>query len=304
MDIRQVTYFTEVAKQKSFTKAAYTLHISQPSLSKTIKNLEDELGTSLFHRGAKELELTDTGIVFFTNAKNVCDAFDNLTAQLDDVADLKKGKIKIGIPPIIGAAFFSSLISKYIELYPSIQITLSEVGSNKIKQGVSNGELDVGLICNLPIQTENYETIKLLKDPLMLTVHKDNPLAERSAIKYSEIKNEPMILYRKDFSLYDRIMKVCENHGFYPNIVCESSQKDFIIEMVEAKLGAALLPSKICREFANENIKAIPFEKPAVYLELAMIWKKDKYVSHAVREFIAMTEASRSEKFLDNIKNQ
>jgi DNA-binding transcriptional LysR family regulator len=290
LDIRQVTYFAEVAKQKSFTKAASTLHVSQPSLSKTIKILEEALGTPLFYRGAKQLELTDTGEVFLANAKNVLDAFDNLTAELDDVGDLKKGEIKIGIPPIIGAAFFSNLISKYIELYPSIHMSLHEVGSNKIKQGVSEDELDVGLICNLPIQKENYEMIRLLRDPLMLIAHQDNSLAEKEQITFSDIEHEPMILYRRDFSLHDRIMEACGSHGFYPNVVCESSQKDFIIEMVEAKLGVALLPSKICSQLSNENMKAIPFAKPAVYLELTMIWKKNKYLSHAVREFIKMAK--------------
>src|SRR5690606_25520707 len=141
MDIRQVAYFVEVAKQKSFTKAAAALHISQPSLSKTIKKLEDELGTPLFYRARKGLELTDTKKVFLSNVQNLLDAFDNLTAQLDDVGELKKGEIKIGIPPIIGAAFFSTVISKYIELYPSIRISLNEVGSNKIQEEVSDGEL-------------------------------------------------------------------------------------------------------------------------------------------------------------------
>src|SRR5690625_3830782 len=97
LDIRQVTYFAEVAKQKSFTKAASTLHISQPSLSKTIKTLEDELGTPLFYRASKGLELTDTGQVFLTNAKNVLDAFDNLTAELDEVVKFKTAEVKIRI---------------------------------------------------------------------------------------------------------------------------------------------------------------------------------------------------------------
>ncbi len=290
MDIRQVAYFVEVAKQKSFTKAAAALHISQPSLSKTIKKLEDELGTPLFYRARKGLELTDTGKVFLSNAQNLLDAFDNLTAQLDDVGELKKGEIKIGIPPIIGAAFFSTVISKYIELYPSIRISLNEVGSNKIQEEVSDGELDVGLICNLPIQKENYETMQLLKDPLMLIVHKDNPLSKKEAIRFSDLENEPLILYRRDFSLHDRIMEACKSHGFYPNVVCESSQKEFMIEMVEAKLGGALLPSRICQQIDNKNIKAIPFDEPVVFLELAMIWKKGKYLSHAVRKLIALAE--------------
>lgn len=290
MDIRHVEYFAEVAKQRNFTKAATVLHISQPSLSKTIKNLENELGAPLFDRGAKQLELTDAGRAFLVNAMNVLDAFDNLTAELNDVIHLKKGEIKIGIPPIIGAAFFSKLISNYKEAHPTFDMTLHEVGSNSIKQGVREGELDIGLICNIPIKNESFEIIQLLKDPLMLIVHTDNPIANEASIDFAAIEKEPFILYRNDFSLHDRIMEACSNHGFQPTIVCESSQKDFMIEMVEAKLGVALLPSKICGQINSRSITAIPFTNPIVHLELGMIWKKHKYLPYAVREFIAMSE--------------
>ncbi|MEN1969904.1 LysR family transcriptional regulator [Lentibacillus sp. N15] len=291
MDIRQIAYFAEVARQLNFTKAAATLHISQPSLSKTIKNLESEIGGSLLYRDAKQLELTDAGKAFLVNAKLVLEAFDNLTSELNDVMELKKGEIKIGIPPIIGAAFFSRLISEYKESYPSIDLHLTEVGSNKIKQGVEEGMLDIGLICNVPVQAENFETIRLVNDPLMLIIHKDNPLAKQEAIDLSDVEDESFILYRHDFSLHDSIIAACQKHGFYPNIACESSQKDFMIEMVEAKLGVALLPSKICRQITNDSIVSLPFRKPVVKLELGMIWKKNKYLSYAVREFIERSKA-------------
>ncbi|ASK62459.1 LysR family transcriptional regulator [Virgibacillus phasianinus] len=289
MDIRQIEYFAEVAKQSNFTKAASVLHISQPSLSKTIKNLEDELGAPLFYRGANQLDLTDAGKALLVNAKTVLHAFENLTSELNDVIDLKKGEIKIGIPPIIGAAFFSKLISTYKEAYPAIEMLLTEVGSNTIKNGVAEGALDIGLVCNVPVKQGNFETIKLVKDPLMLIVHNDSLLATKGAIEFLDIKDEPFILYRRDFSLHDRIIEACEEHGFYPNVVCESSQKDFMVEMVEAKLGVALLPSKICQQINNGNITAIPFAKPVVNLELGMIWRKNKYLPFAVREFISMS---------------
>ncbi|TFJ92457.1 LysR family transcriptional regulator [Lentibacillus salicampi] len=293
MDIRQLTCFAEVARQLNVTRAADTLHISQPSLSKTIKNLEAELGAPLFYRGSQQLELTDAGEAFLVNAKKVLEAFDNLTSELNDVIDLKRGEIKIGIPPIIGAAFFSTFISHYKETYPSIDLLLTEVGSNKIRQGVTDGELDIGLICNLPAQKENLETIQLLKDPLMLMVHNDHPWADRTTIDFAEIENEPLILYRHDFSLHDRIMEACAGYRFEPKIVCESSQKDFMIEMVDAKLGVTLLPSRICRQIKNENLAAIPFSRPEVNLELGMIWNKDKYLPYAVRKFIEMSESYR-----------
>ncbi|HLR63436.1 MAG TPA: LysR family transcriptional regulator [Lentibacillus sp.] len=293
MDIRQLTCFAEVARQKNVTRAAETLHISQPSLSKTIKNLERELDAPLFDRGAHQLKLTDAGEAFLVSALKVLDSFENLTSEMDDVIDVKKGEIKIGIPPIIGAAFFAPFISRYKETYPLIELLLTEVGSNAIRQGVSEGELDIGLICNTPAKEENLETIQLLKDPLMLMVHKDNPLADETALDFADIENEPLILYRHDFSLHDRIMEACAYYGFDPKVVCESSQKDFMIEMVEAKLGSTLLPSRICSHIDNDQLVAIPFTQPVVNLELGMVWNKDKYMPYAVREFIEMSDSYR-----------
>ncbi|MFC7063871.1 LysR family transcriptional regulator [Halobacillus seohaensis] len=288
MDIRHLEYFSEVARQLSFTKAASTLHVSQPSISKVIKNLEEELGVPLFYR-SKHLELTDAGKAVLANAKNVLKAFDNLTLELTDIMELKKGEIKIGIPPIIGAAFFSNLISRFKDLYPLIEINLTEVGSKEIKRGVEDGSLDIGLICNIPIKKENFELVRVIKDPLMMIVHSENPLASEKSIDLAKLEKEPFILYREDFTLYDRIIEECASKGFEPKIVCQSSQKDFMIEMVEAKLGVALLPSKICYKINTPEVKAIPLTNSNINLELAMVWKKNMYLPFSVREFISMS---------------
>ena len=286
MDIRHLEYFIEVAKHLNFTKAASALHISQPSLSKTIKNMEDELGVPLFYRAFRQLELTDAGKALLHNAKQVLQAYQQLTSELNDVMDLKKGEIRIGIPPIIGAAYCSTMISHYIELFPLIDVTLTEVGTKKIKDGIHDSSLDVGFVCNNPLYNKGVESIQILKDPLMLVVHKDHPLHAKKHIQLADLEHESFIMYRQDFSLYDSIIERCKEEGFLPHIVCESSQKDFIIEMVEAKLGIALLPSHICEKLSKDNVKTIPFEKPDIHLELGMIWKKDNYLPFAVREFI------------------
>lgn len=290
MDIRHLEYFSEVAKHLSFTKASQTLHVSQPSISKAIKNLEGELGVPLFYRSSKQLELTDAGKAVLMNAKIVLNAFKNLTLELTDLMELNSGEIRIGIPPIVGAAFFSKMISYFKEKYPLIKITLTEVGTKKIKQGVDDGSLDIGLICTLPAQGSNFEIINVIKDPLRLIVHSGHPLASKNTVHFSDLKNEPFILYRKDFTLYDLIIKECSKNDFQPNIVCESSQKDFLLGMVEGKMGVALLPSKICENLNNKEISVLPFERSAVDLELGLIWKKEKYLSFAVREFISTSQ--------------
>lgn len=288
MDIRQIEYFAEVAKHLSFTKAATTLHVSQPSISKAIQNLEAELDVLLFYRSSKQLELTDAGQAVLVNALQVLEAFKNLRSELTDLMDLKKGKIRIGIPPIVGSEFFSRLISQYKDRFPYIEILLTEVGTKMIRQGIEAGELDIGLICSPSATNDSLEAIQFLKDPLMLIIHRDHPLATRQSVDMSDLENSPFIIYRKDFTLYDLIVEECSKNGFFPTIACETSQKDLIIEMVQAKLGIALLPKKICAKIPYETIRAIPFTEEGIFLELGITWKKNKYLSYAVREFITL----------------
>lgn len=288
MDIRQIEYFVEVAKQLSFTKAAANLHVSQPSISKAIQNFEAELGVPLFYRSSRQLELTDAGQAVLINSMKVLESFQNLRSELTDLMELKKGQIRIGIPPIVGAEFFSKLISVYKEQHPLIEILLTEVGTKRIREEIETGELDIGLVCSVTSSNENLETIGFLKDPLLLIVHESHPLAMQESVTMHDLLNEAFIIYRKDFILFDRIIEACTKHNFYPTIACETTQKDLFIEMVQAKLGIALLPEKIAKKIPYTSIKCIPFKEEVIHLELGITWKKNKYLPYSVREFIQL----------------
>lgn len=288
MDIRQIEYFVEVAKQLSFTKAAATLHVSQPSISKAIQNLEAELGIPLFYRSSKQLELTDAGHAVLINAQQVLQSFKNMRTELTDLMELKKGQIRIGIPPIVGAEFFSRLISYYKERYPFIEILLTEAGTKRIRQEIEAGELDIGLVCSAQSKNESLKTISFMKDPLQLIVHKDHPLAAKDFVTMQHLTQESFIIYRKDFVLYDRILEECSKVGFSPTIACETTQKDLFIEMVQAKLGIALLPKKIANKIHYPSITSIPFQEQSIFLELGITWKNADYLPFAVREFIEL----------------
>lgn len=290
LDIRHLEYFMAVAHYLNFTKAANHLHLTQPSLSKTIKQMEDTLGVPLFHRSFRKLELTDAGKALLQNAKVVLKAYQNLTSELNDVASLQKGEIRVGIPPIIGAAFCSMFISEYVSEYPNINMSLIEVGSKKIEEGIDEGTLDIGFICHRPDQNKPIENYQVFHDPLMLVVHESHVLSREEKIQFAMLKDEKFIMYRDDFSLYDRIVRTCLAHQFYPEIVCESSQKDFMMQMVAANLGIALLPKKICDEMNNKELKAIPFTEIPIHLDLRMIWRKGQYIPYAVRAFIEKAE--------------
>jgi len=147
MDIRHLKYFLEVARQKSFTRAAETLHVSQSAISKMIKDMEQELGLFLFNRTSKSISLTDSGETFLRHAQEVVALFDSLIREVESAAQLDKGKITIGLPPITGSTRFAHLLGQFKKEYPNIDIVLFEYGSKTIEAEIRSGGIDIGVIC-------------------------------------------------------------------------------------------------------------------------------------------------------------
>ncbi|MDM5336565.1 LysR family transcriptional regulator [Fictibacillus enclensis] len=284
MDIKQLQYFIEVAKYNSFTRAADALFITQPTISKMIKNLEDELGVVLFDRSRKGLTLTDAGRTIFEQAVLVDKAFNNLEMELDNLLGLKKGHIRIGLPPILDPRLFPKLIGSFHDQYPNITFELVEDGSKRIEEDVANHQLDIGVIV-LPTNNELFQYFAFKEEDLRLIIHPDHELADRDEIDLSELSEEPFILFNKDFVLHDRIISSCNQAGFNPHITSESSQWSFIEEMVICKLGVSLLPESICRHL-NDEVRAIKVVNPTISWHLALIWNKDQYLSFAAKEWL------------------
>lgn len=288
MDIRHLTYFIQVAQHRSFTKAAQALHITQPSISKMIKILEEELDVILFYRSAKQIELTDAGQALLYQSQQIVNSFQNLTTDLADVINSKKGALTIGLPPMVGARFFPQIISDFTKLHPQISLTLLEVGSEKVHAGIDEGNLDIGVVM-LPIDESIFGMFPIIDQPMKLVVHPDHPLALQSIVELSNLKNENFILFRDTFTLHDRIINRCIESGFNPNIVFQSSHWDFIVEMVAINFGVALLPEIICRDLDPARIKIISIAEPMIHWKLGVIWKKDRYLSFAAKEWLTFT---------------
>ncbi|WP_134683798.1 cidABC operon transcriptional activator CidR [Brevibacillus migulae] len=295
MDIRHLQYFVEVARSKSFTKAAESLYITQPTISKMIRNLEEELGVTLLDRVGKKVELTDAGMIIYEQAQQITQAFQNLTDQLQDVISVKKGRIRMGLPPMVGASFFPEVIGKFREQYPGVAIELVENGAKKGEEEVRHGSLDLGVVV-LPTDEEEFHSFSFVKKVLKVIMHPSHPLAQRAAVSLAELAEESFLLFREDFALHDRVIEECISVGFRPHVVYESSQWDFIREMVAANLGIALLPETICEGMDPARIRVVSLVDPVIPWHLAMIWKKDRYLSFAAREWIRFTRKHMENK--------
>ena len=253
MDFHHLKYFVEVADQKSFSKAARNLHISQSAISRTIKALEDELGVVLFIRNAKSVEMTDGGTIFLTHAKRVVFMFEHLKIDFENEFRLEQGSVLIGLPPVTDAPIFAQLLGEFKQTYPQIELELYEHGSKKIEISVQEGLIDVGIICTKP-NAKEFDSFYLTSDPLSVILPKDNPLAQEDAISLDQLADQSFVLHKDDFNLHDEIVKSCKSVGFQPHIVFETSQRDLMLQTVAAHLAIALLPSRLCPT-EDENTK-------------------------------------------------
>ncbi|WP_150284566.1 LysR family transcriptional regulator [Rummeliibacillus sp. TYF-LIM-RU47] len=293
MELRELKYFIAVVKNKSFTKAAEDLHVTQPTLSKVVKSLESEFDAALFYRYPRHIELTDVGEIVYAQALKMLSIVEELDTALEDVLQMKKGTIKIGMPPLIGILYLPKLLKGFQERYPHISIELVERGANIIKELVADGVLDIGFVM-LPADENDFQVIPFASQDLMLIINKSHHLAGSKEISLRELANERMLLFSQDFTLHDRIKQECEQAGFAPQIAYESSQWDIISQMVEYNLGVAMFPKSFAEKINQEKVKAIPIVKPQIPWDLVLIAKKDRYISHATRGLIGFITSSHS----------
>lgn len=284
MEIKHMIYFIEIVKTGSMTKAAEKLFISQPTISKLLRDLEAELGVELFDRHKRQMVLTDAGKAFLQLAREIVRLYENLPTEMDNLLGIRQGHIKIGLPPIMNVSLFIHILGEFHESYPAISFELLENGSKRIEESIINDEIDVGITV-LPTDTETFHQFSLLEEQLKLVVPRSHKFAEREKISLIELKEDDFILFSEDFVLNDRITEACKTAGFIPKVIAESSQWYFIEQMIEASLGVSILPASII-DMLKEDVVSVEIEDPSILWQLAIIWKKNSYTSFVTKEWL------------------
>ncbi|WP_379134616.1 LysR family transcriptional regulator [Paenibacillus sp. sgz500958] len=285
MDVRNLKYILEVANLHNITKAAEKLHLTQPTLSKMVKNMEDELGVTLFDRSGKYVKLTDAGMAAMEQIKLIITAVDNLHMTLDDISNLKTGTIKIGLPPVISSVFVPKIVTPFQKKYPNITFELIEEGSKNVENMVLEGSIDLGAVL-LPVREGSFGIKPFVRENLAIVVHKSHPLAAQEEISLSDLQDEPLILFAKGFAMRQHIIDACYGAGFEAKIAYESAQWDLLVELVSANLGTAFLPEPLCEKVTNPNVRILPLRNPSIPWNVVLIWNKERYISKCMREFI------------------
>ncbi|MEK6425964.1 MAG: LysR substrate-binding domain-containing protein [Burkholderia gladioli] len=284
MELRALRYFVEVVRQQSFTAAAEHMFVTQPTISKMVKALEDEIGSPLLLRDSRQMTLTDAGRIVYQRGQDVLAAQAQLQAELDDLADLGRGELTIGIPPLGGAAF-TPAIAAFRQRYPNIELKLYEQGARTIETALAAGELELGGVLE-PVDPAVFDVLRMVRAPLWLVARRGARWDRDDVVPLADLAEEPFVFYAEALALHQAVLDACAQAGFTPSIVSRSGHWDFMAALVHAGVGIALLPEPYCRRLDPAQFSCRPIVEPEIQWSIAVGWLKRGYLSHAARAWL------------------
>lgn len=289
MEIRTLRAFVEVVRQGGFSRAAQTIFATQSAVSKAIKQLEEEIGVPLLDRLGHKSRLTAAGEIVYVRALRILAERDALLAELDELRGVKRGVLRLGLPPLGASTLFAPLFAAYRCRYPEVEIHLVEYGAEKLEEMLLTGEVD--LIASLLPVSGDFDWQEVRREPMMVLLPDDSPLAERPSLRMEDVKALPFILFQPGFALNRVILDACKRNGFEPLVSAQSGQVDFIEELVASGIGIAFLPRMIADQRSHALVRAIPLVEPGMEYHMAMVWRRGTYIPHAARAWLQLSRA-------------
>ncbi|MEI9963829.1 MAG: LysR family transcriptional regulator [Caulobacteraceae bacterium] len=286
MEFRTLRAFVEVVRRGGFTPAAKATFSTQSTVSKAVRQLEDELGAPLLDRLGHRSTPTAVGEVVYRRAVRILAERDDLIAELDELRGLKRGVLRLGLPPVGSSTLFAPLFAAYRSRYPGVEVRLVEHGSERLEEILLAGDID--LAASLLPMSEEFEFQEVRTEPLVVVVSSRHPLAAREATDLLGVRDMPFILYEAGFGLNRVILQACRRRGFEPSVVARSSQIDFIVALAAAGLGIGFLPRMIAEQRGEPGVARVLLDEPQTAWRLAMIWRRGAYLSDAARAWLAL----------------
>ncbi|GAB2182451.1 LysR family transcriptional regulator [Denitratisoma sp. agr-D3] len=289
MEVRQLKYFLTVAEELNLGRAALRLHISQPPLTRQIQQLEEELGTLLFLRTPKGVELTEAGRLLQEDAANILSLMHRASERTQLAGSGHLGRIDVGI---FGSAMLNvipRLLLTFRNRYPGVVMALHSLNKTQQIEALREKRLTIGFNRIIP-ESGDIQVEKVLVEPILVAVNRNNALSQLDEIPMAEIASQPLIVYpnqsRPNFA--DDIISLCHNEGFQPNVVQEVEDVVTAVALVSSGFGLSMVPA------SGANLKLpdvvyLPLKKvPTPSIDLSCVYRKDDRspILHAFLEII------------------
>ncbi|UIO43998.1 LysR family transcriptional regulator [Brevibacillus brevis] len=279
MELLQLQYFLTVARMEHVTEAARSLHVTQSSLSKTIQRLEEDLGVPLFDRTGRKLRLNEFGSKFLSRVERALFELEQGKLELRDLSNPEHGTLELAVTT---ASTLPNILREFRKKRPDIQFHVQMLSTQEMVTLLHRGEVDFCL-SSPPIQDDDIECEIVFIDPILVAVPRGHRLADRSIVSLTELKDESFVGVKKGYGTRDFVDAICKSVGFVPTYVYEGDEPARLIQLVEAEIGIAFIPST-ARD-SREQITYLRVENHELVREIALLWHKSRYISRAAQEF-------------------
>ncbi|WP_104082757.1 transcriptional regulator CynR [Cryobacterium sp. Y11] len=283
MTLRHFRYLAAVAEHHNFTRAAEALHVSQPTLSQQIKQLENSLHVQLLDRSGRTVRLTDAGETFLRYTQRALRELDAGTRAIHDVQDLSRGSLRLAMTPTFTAYLIGPLVERFGSRYPGITLSLQKMTQDRMEVALGEDTLDLG-IAFAEVRSSEIEAQALFVETLGLVVGNNHPRAGQQApLTLRELEQEQLVLLSSDFATRRHLDRYLRDHDIAPRIAIEVDSVSAIMEIVRRGQLATMLPEAIAHEQHGLNPVAV---LPAIpHRTAALLRRKGAYTSAASRAF-------------------
>jgi DNA-binding transcriptional LysR family regulator len=279
--IQQLVYFLAVAETLHFTRAAQQVHVAQPSLSKQIGALEDELGAELFSRARGNITLTPAGEALLPVAKRILADVDTARLEVAELIGLRRGRVRVGATPSLCGSVFADVLKRFHDSHPGIELLVTEGGSRDLVRDLSRGELDLALVIS-PIESNTaLTTTPILREDLVLASPRGHE-PRRPRPRLTDLRDRPLVMFRPGYDLRETTINACRAAGFQPRFAVEGGEMDAVLRFVEVGLGEAIVPSMV---LATRPLLGGTPLTPSMTRTVALAHRSDVAPTSAARAF-------------------
>ena len=281
MNLIQLKYFTAVCEVGTASEAAEMLHISQPSLSNAIKEMEQEFGVKLFARQHRGMVMTPEGERLYKMAKELLSRAQQTENIMKDMGKQRK-ILRLGVPPMIGSVVLPKIYREFMSDNPDIHIEITEGGQQELLGRLSEGFLDMAFIPQENFEEKGFAGINIVKTEIVCCVSGENALADKESITAKELSKTPIVIFKDSFYHTEEVRRWFGIAGVKPDIILQTAQLSTIQSLVSNNIAAGFMFRPLVDE--KKGFRAIS-ASPVMDIDISLVWKKDSYFFSPMKKF-------------------
>jgi DNA-binding transcriptional LysR family regulator len=292
MQIESLKVFCDLAETESFTKAAQINSVTQSAVSQQISALERIFKSLLIERSKKKFRLTREGQTLYDYSKQIIQTYESLHSQLQELKDIISGTIRVATIYSIGLHDLPPYVKKFMKIYPTVNVHVEYRRSNQVYEDVLGNVVDMGLVA-YPVKDVKLEIIPLRKEPLVVITHPNHPFAKQKSVKLRALSGQSIIGFEPDIPTRKALDKILREYDVDVKLVMEFDNVETVKRAVEIDAGISIVPEgTVLQEISKQTLVAIPIADGDFFRPLAAIYKKNKVLSPAMKQFLAILKDS------------